>query len=257
MRRLGCLLVLLAFVWGGCTSGPMNVSETYYYRVSNGTNANYFKLSVDAASRLGVSEYRSGYFPARSVDSLFGEVTSQGGIDALRMRDEVEKMINTNVFLMTQQWLEVARQTNASPEALQSLADARRRLLTIPLPRPTADVVVMDYNPLAGIIEQHADEKLVFLLSSNPDEVIGKIANFSESDQTVLTIQRLSESTLKRRSDETSGRQAELTAQRISFDAVVYRELQAGLRTATNSATTATEAIQEIDRMLNLLDSQP
>src|SRR4051812_33129406 len=89
----------------GCSTGPLNVHEVHYYKAVAGDRANYFRLTVDAHSRLGVAEYRSGWFPARSVDSLFGEVTSDGGTKAMRMQDAVAELINTNVFITTQKWL--------------------------------------------------------------------------------------------------------------------------------------------------------
>ena len=112
-------------------------------------------------------------------------------MDALKTREEIEKLINTNVFITTKGWLEAAATTNATVIDLERLEKARKRVLQYPGPEVLPEGVLMDYNPITGLVQFHSDEKLIFLLSSDPNEVIGKIVNFTESDETVLSINRL------------------------------------------------------------------
>lgn len=185
------VFIALVLVLGltACGSGSMRVKEVFYYRVANHTNANYFRLTVDAHTKLGVSELRAGWFPARSVDSLFGDVSSGSGVEALKTRVEAEKFINKKVLEATTNYVNAAIQTNAID--LAPYNRARMQALLYYDSPPPEGFKIMDYDPLAGLVTEHADEKFVMVLSSNPDEVVGKIANFTETDETVLSIHKL------------------------------------------------------------------
>ena len=255
LRSANLLFGGLAFL-AGCSTGPMRVHELQYYRVANSTNANYFRLTIDAVTHIGVSKYRAGYFPARSVDSLFGEVSSTSGVDALRTRDELEKLINTNVFLVTSNWLFAASKPGTELGDLEKLNTARARLLTYPKPQLAPGTVLMDYDPIRGVVERHSDEKMVFLLASDPDSVINKIANFTESDATVLTINRLSHAMSDKQQDSVDRRGAMLQVNK-KYDAVAYQALQAALNMAGDSTTPADAAVKEINTLIQIIDSRP
>jgi hypothetical protein len=255
--HLNCLwLFALPVFLAGCTTGPMYVGEVHYYKVASATNANYFRLTVNAETHLGVAKYRSGFFPARSVDSLYGEVSSTAGVDALRTRDEIEKLINTNVFLVTSNWLQAARDPDTPTNRLAKIGATRSRLLTYPLPQLAPGTALMDYDPIRGVVERHGDEKMVFFLASNPDDVINKIANFTETDATVLTINRLSTAAADQRRGAVEARGAALQVNQ-KYDALAYRALLDALRVATNSASTTPDALKEINSLIELLDAQP
>jgi len=61
----------------------MTLQETHYFAPINETHSNYYRLRILAQTELGVSQYRSGWFPATSVDRLFGKVEDEGGGKAL------------------------------------------------------------------------------------------------------------------------------------------------------------------------------
>lgn len=242
--------------FAGCTTGPMDITEVQYYRVANSTNANYFRLTINAETHLGVAKYRSGYFPARSVDSLFGEVSSTSGVDALTTRDEIEKLINTNVFLLTSNWLTTARDPDADTNKLKNINAARARLLTYPKPQLAAGTVLMDYDPLRGVVQEHGDEKMVFVLASDPDTIINKIANFTESDATVLSINRLSQAMADHQQESVDRRGATLQVNK-KYDSVVYQALTNAIPVATNGATSADVAMKQIDTLIQIIDARP
>ncbi len=77
--KTGWLGVALSWLLVACTTGPMDVREVRYWAVSNGKETNYYRLRVTGATRLGVAGYKSGWFPARAVDRLFGDVSSDDG----------------------------------------------------------------------------------------------------------------------------------------------------------------------------------
>jgi len=245
---LQCLL-------SGCTTAPLKVHEVHYYRVATGTNVNYFRLTVDADSRLGVAEYRSGWFPARSVDSVFGDASQSGGEQALRMRTELEKQIDAHIMLTTTNWLNAAAATNVTPEELERLAEARKRVLSYPLDGPLPGSGEMDYNPITGLVKLHSDEKLIFMLASNPDEIIGKIANFSQSEQTSLTIHKFTDTLLQRQTDQQAARSA-TEAVKAKRDALIFENLATSLSVITNQPSLSKDAaIFQIDTLLSLLEA--
>lgn len=51
----------------------------------------------------------------------------------------------------------------------------------------------MEYHPNRDLIIRHSDEKLVLVLSSNPDEIITQLAQLSESSKTEETINKFVE----------------------------------------------------------------
>src|SRR5262245_39773898 len=91
LRPFGTLACLSFLMTAACSLGIMEAEEVHYYAITNGENTNYYRLRVSADTLLGVSEYRSGYFPARAVDTVFGEVTSDGATRALATRNELER----------------------------------------------------------------------------------------------------------------------------------------------------------------------
>ena len=126
------------FLWmvllmvNGCSLGPLRVEETHYYAVSNGTNTNSYRLDIRAASFLGDAGYRSGWFPAHAIDSLFGDTTAQGGLAALETRSKLEQQINYKLVSTNQAWLEYASQWDAKNDKLKGLLMARKRVLGYP-----------------------------------------------------------------------------------------------------------------------------
>ena len=173
---LGALVLM--FVPLACTTGPMEIREVHYYAVPNGENTNYFRLKVTAKTSLGVASYREGWFPADAVDSLFGDVSEPGSVKALEAKVELKSAIRKGIVDTTKAWLKEASNPNADPEKLKNLFEARRRVLAYPknIGEPFAGGLEIEYNPMKSLVAAHWDEKKVYVLASNPDEVVGKMA---------------------------------------------------------------------------------
>jgi hypothetical protein len=236
----------------------MRVHEVHYFKVESGEHANFYRMTVDADTTLGIAEYRSGWFPARSVDSLFGDVSSDGGVSALRFRNDLEGLIETNVLKTTRAYLEEASNPNADPNELRRLAEARRRVLAYPRssglkPRDYAEI---DYDPARGIVTRHGDEKLVFIVSSNPDEVVGKIASFSESSASALTIQNLSRVVQIQVGNDLLAREGAAEAL-AKLDTLLVAQLTNTVNSIANYDVTKEVGIQKIDFILDLVNSLP
>jgi len=266
-RTRSGLVAALAFAvtCAACTSGPMKVREEHYFAVPNGSNTNYYRLRVTADTEVGVSEYRSGWFPASAVDSLFGDVSAEGTAEAYASRRKLQEGLQKGIETKSDAWLKEAANPDADLAELQRLMAARRRVLAYPrsIGDPFPNSIEVEFNPVQGLVITHSDEKLVFVLASDPDEVVGRIANFAESDKTVYSVNRLAGMLTQRASNEVVAREAQ---ERIAkqLDGVVHGQVGSALAAlkdlhalAGSGAETAkrTRALSEIDTLLAVLDA--
>jgi hypothetical protein len=248
---------LLAAV-NGCSSGKTTAREVHYYAVTNGTDTNYYRLRVEAKAELGKSEYRSGWFPARAVDNAFGQVTTEGGVSALAARTEIESAYNQKVLETTKAWLDEAGKPHPNQDVLMELFLARRRILAYPAgegsPFPGGKAVEVEYNPAKGVVRLHSDEKLIFVMSSDPDEVIQNISNFAESEKTSMTINQFAGVISQRVNNEVAADEATEAVNRKG-DRLVEAQIQKALDATKDPTTSANAAVAEIDSVLNLVNA--
>jgi predicted component of type VI protein secretion system len=265
-KKLRCISSLVSAILVstvGCSTVPMEVKETRYFMVTNGENTNYYRLHVFADTRLGVSEYRSGWFPADAVDSVFGDVSETGSTAALSDRREIEALVRAAIKETYQNWLEAAKKPNASIDKLQKLMDARRRVLAFPVieGEPFPNSVEIEYNPSKGISLRHADEKLVFILSSNPNEVVGKIANFAQSRETTLSIQHLGNIIAQRNRNQLIEQEAKNTLD-IKVGKVIVEQIDDTVLSIDNAFTSGLDPdpgdvlrrVESLDTLLKTLN---
>lgn len=254
-RRAQLTLALAAAMLAGCTTGPMDIREVRYWAVSNGKETNYYRLRVTGATRLGVAGYKSGWFPARAVDRLFGDVSSDGGVTELQVRTELEQQIAEKIKATQSRWLQAAENPDADPATLRALMEARRRILAYPAKTatPFPDAIEVEYNPGLGVATRYADEKLVFVLASNPDEIISSLARFVEEDKTVLTVNRLAGIITQRAAVDVASREAVQSVDKGS-DARLVEGMQK-TRTRLAPGTDKATALGAVDVLLTLVDS--
>ena len=256
-NRLFKMLFIVPLVLMSCSTGRMKIEEQRYYAIRRGDNTNYYRLKVCAETFLGDSEYRSGWFSSHAVDSLFGDVTSQGGAKAMEARRAIEKQIREKIIETDRAWLNKAADPMADDKELEKLLEARRRILAYPIweASPIIGAVEIEYNPAKGVAMAHADEKLVFVLSSDPDEVIGTIANFAESDKTVFSINQFAKITAQRLRNQIAADEA-AEAVNKKVDNLIHAQMQKALQVIDPFSADKTEqAISEIDTLLLLLES--
>lgn len=175
----------------GCSAGPMDISERSYLGACNGDSRVYYRVTITGKTKFGVSEFRQGWFPADAVDALFGDVSAEAAKERT-VRDELRSQIDEAMLLASKNYLARAVDPCTTPEELQKALDAVRRVrLTA---RDSAEgldgAVVMEYQPNRDLVIRHSDEKLVLVLSSNPDEIINQLAQLSESAKTEETINK-------------------------------------------------------------------
>ncbi len=178
----------------GCGTGPMNISERSYLGACNGECRVYYRVTITGKTQLGACEFRQGWFPASAVDALFGDVSADTAKQQT-VRDELRRQIDEALLLANKNYLAQAVDPKATPEDLKKCLDAIRRVrLTAEDSAEGLDgAVVMEYQPNRDLVIRHSDEKLVLVLSSNPDEIITQLAQLSESERTEETINKFVE----------------------------------------------------------------
>jgi hypothetical protein len=192
--------------------GTMKIRETHYYAVEDENNTNVYRLKITAKSVLGEAKYQSGYFPASAVDRVFGDIKGSGGTGELQIHEALTTEIRNATLSTTQNYLQVASDPDSTDEDIQKALNVRRNILAYPslsteLPM---DARIIDYNPGLGIVLKNSDSKMVFVFSSNPDNVIGNIKNFAESDQTALAVSRLAQVTSQQTRNDVAEEEAVL-----------------------------------------------
>jgi hypothetical protein len=234
----------------------MEIRERHYFAVPGGENTNYYRLRVEAKTKLGVSGYRSGWFPADAVDYAFGNVSDEGGMEALKIRNQLKEQINQKILATNNAWLNEAAKPDADSTKLDGLMRARRRILAYPSSStpPYKESFEIEYNPLKGVHTRFSEDKLIFVLASDPDAVIANIANFAENQQTVLAIDRLSGVIAQRARNEIAVSEvvAEVNA---SLDQLLLEQIKLAEAVVMDPESTPNKNIREINTLLILLDS--
>lgn len=251
--------LLLAFavagVGGGCTLGPLEVSERYYLAATNGRETAYFRVRVNAQTFLSKAEFRQGWFPSRAVDALFGDVSDEGGGKALTVREKLREQIDEAVVETSREYLLAARKPNTSREELMKLLETRNRVLLTPTPGlgQSRDAQLIEYDPKRGLTVLHGDERLVFVLSANPDEIIGQIANFAEEERTQQTIHKFTDILVQSSRKEVATKAATAEVE-SSGDKLVAAQIDVVLKTL-QAGVTRDQAIEQIGALIHLVQS--
>ncbi len=203
----GVFLLIIA----GC--GTMKFSETHYYAVEDESNTNIYRLKITGKSVLGEAKYQSGYFPASAVDRVFGNVKGNGGTAELQAHETLITEIRNATLITTQHYLKIASNPESTDEDIQKALNARRNILAYPSlsSGAPANTRIIDYNPSRSLVLKNSDSKMVYVFSSNPDNVIGNIKNFAESDQTALAVSRLAQVTSQQTRNDVAEKEAVFT----------------------------------------------
>ncbi|MCJ8294370.1 MAG: hypothetical protein MJK15_08180 [Colwellia sp.] len=216
------IIALVSLISSGC--GVMKFNETHYYAVKSDDNVNVYRLIVKGNTVLSDAKYQSGWYPKNAVDSLYGNVRNSGGSSALQAKQDIEKLSRESTVRAISAYYKVAENPNSSEDDIQKAMQVRRRVLAYPtlnenIPKNSQ---IIDYNPSLGLAISHIDEKMVFILSANPDIVVGNIKNFAESDKTALTISQLAKVSVQRARNEIVAAEAK----EIVYSEIVHFQLE-------------------------------
>jgi len=249
---LACLL--FGATLAGCSLGSTRLEETHFLAVPSDENINYFRIRVIGKTDLGDAGFRSGWFPATAIDSLWGDASSTGASAARKVEEDIKTKINEKILATKQGYLEAAADPKADPAVIQGWLAAERRVRAtageeVALPDGALEI---EYDPAANLVLRHAGEKLIFVLSSDPDTVIGTISNFSENTQTGATVLRLADVLRQRSVDEVATTEARNDARSKSVDAVVERI--DSVAAATDSAA-RDDLVREVESLRIMLEN--
>lgn len=252
-RAVVCI-VLSSLALGGCSLGMTKIDHSHYLAVPSEKNVNYFRIRVTGRTKLGKTSYRSGWYPAAAVDSLYGDASQSGASAAYKLEEDLKSKINDKILATADGYLNAAADPKADPGLLEAWLAAQRRVRAFPgdeVPLPNGAVEI-EYQPGANLALRHSGEKLIFVLSSDPDEVIGAISNFSQNVETGATVLRLADVIRQRSVDEVAATEARNAARGKTNEVLVQRidSLQAVTEKATR-----TELTREIESLRILLEN--
>ena len=258
-------LTLLLCAAAGCQFGKTKADEKYYLRATNGRETNYFKITVKARSDLAKAEFRHGWFPRSAVDSLFGKVTQEDEVDAVlareQLREQIDKAFKKKQAEYLAELMEPFDEENpdARNEKLQRLLEDINRIRAHPGPRAGLygdDVTLMEYDPRAGLVTERSDEKLVLFMSADPDEVVGKIAGFTEEAQTTKTVRKFGKLLVGREAAKQveAASQNELALQQSRDIAAAVKEATDEIKAAPRDRKVVTQALQKLITFLDALE---
>lgn len=142
-----CTMALLS----GCI-GPMWVHEKYYMMVPEGDECVCYRVTVSGATVLGEARFVEGRYPAKAVDALYGEVSKPTAPEG----DTNEK-----------------RASRGPDEAGKDGAGTER---------PEQGRAQRESGQEAA--EGQEEEKLVLVVSNDPDRIIEQIRRTSRAQQT-------------------------------------------------------------------------
>lgn len=212
-----CLAGLASMVLACCSSGPMNVEETYYLKVTNGQDNGYIRINVSAGTHLSEARYNSGWYLAEAVDALFGNISEDPDGATGAARDAMRERLIEALKAGQEAYLRLALDENTTDKQLTAALHRWKRVRFAPgFDSPSIrDSILVEYNAAQDIETVRAGKKLVFFLSANPDQIIQSISKFANDAETKAAIQRFSEVIIQRAMAEVDERKAraEVTAQ--------------------------------------------
>lgn len=184
-RRIFAALV--ASVAAGCLGcASFNKSEIYAAYGADGEVV-YYRINLKGYGSLGKVDYRSGWFSARAVDELFGDVTSQGDL-------------RVSVLRHRQRAIEAA--TKAYADAVDAQKNDERDAAKARMDRIKSDFKPLMDDPADGSGPEdlpttapadvtraeafdYVGKKFVMVLANDPDEILKMIGDSIQKDKLV------------------------------------------------------------------------
>ncbi|OIQ50737.1 hypothetical protein BerOc1_02679 [Pseudodesulfovibrio hydrargyri] len=250
------LLAVLALSLMGC---GIDVQESRYYAAYNPSGeVSVYRLDIKANAQLTEGKYASGWYPRASVDSLTGAVNADQILKDLKTRIAIEQEIDKKVLAAYKEWLKIAANPASDPKDRQKTLDTLRLVLSYPTTEnfQREGMCYIEYQPTEGIVMRHADEKMVFLLSSDPTKVLNAINNFTQSTEAALNINQLSDLFNAQALGEHGTLMASMHATR-NYGHLIEGELDA-LATSPPTDTASQKAtISEMTKLIEMLQSMP
>lgn len=256
-QRITCFFYYLVVIFlFSCSSGKTRLDTVNYYSVSNGDNVNYYRIRIDNKSKLSKVKYKSGWYPTRAVDRLFGSVTSNEAIKYLEIQEIIRKQYDKRIIEVNELWLKAAGNPATSTDSLKKIMKARKRILAYPYSTdPFEDAFEVEYNPEKGLAIHHSDEKFVIAISANPNEVMDNISAFAESDQTSLQIKNISNVIRRQNENEIKIIEAKYQANKSNDSTVLAFQIDKILRLTDQTDISTSRLLNEIGALKILINN--
>lgn len=252
-------LICSAFGFLSCSTGKTYVKTVSYYGVPSGDNTNYYKVNIESNSKLSKLNYESGWYPESALDRLFGNTSSDATVKVLETQDALTTQYNETIIELNKKWLEKASDINVGDSELQAYLNARRRLLAYPNLgfMPIQNSFELEYNPERSLAVAHANEKFAIVISANPNEVVGKISSFAESDQTTMEINRIGNLLKNDRTNDLIKLKARYEVDKEFDQKVLVHQLESLKNLADTGAAGVSkdEALREIQVLRTLIEN--
>ena len=117
---------------------------------------------------------------------------------------------------------------------------------------PTGAVEI-EYDPGANLALRHAGEKFVFVLSSNPDEILNPITRFAEDTKTSATVLRLADVIRAQAFNQVATTEAQNAAMK-NMDNLIVQRIDVVLDMLENDPT-RDDLVREIEALRILVEN--
>ena len=153
----------LAGIISSCTSATLNKKELFAEYNGKG-RANYYRFNLNVEGRNSKAKYRSGWYSARAVDDLFGNIASD--VDIKAATAEIHGKTVKKTF---EKYMNSLLDENEPSKKDLYKANYEEALSAV------SGVASVSEDPLAAI--DHANEKFVMMFANDPDAIIKAINN--------------------------------------------------------------------------------
>ncbi len=158
------LAALLCFLAAGCTSAH-HERVAYFAEYGEDGRTNYYRVKVSWTAENGIVDYRSGWFDARAVDELFGEVSGKHDLEAARKNRAQVAVARTFDAYMTA--LEQGDSVDAIAVRRAAYEEALERALTV-----VQVVPITEAGQVLNPLDDKKSKKFLIIFSQDPDAII-------------------------------------------------------------------------------------
>jgi hypothetical protein len=255
VRLMAGALVLVPLLLSACSTGQTRINETHFLAVPSGGHVNFYRVHVEGHTAFGVTDFHTGWYPADAVDSLYGDASDKGAVEAFRVKEQIRSKYDAAILKTQDGYLNAASDPKTDAGTLQSWLLAQRRVRATagadtPLPQ---GAIELEYNPVGHLATPHAGQKLVLVLSSDPTSVIAAISSFSSEVQTGATVMDLADLVRQQTTNDLISAEARNDA-RAKTNPLIAQRL-AALSDFLKTKPTRTDLLREIDSMRVLLEN--
>jgi hypothetical protein len=173
----------------GCSTKAEFKKTEMFAEYGNNCSAQYYRVTTEIMGKNAQVDYRSGWYDAVAVDALFGNISAEQTIEAAtakRKKTAIQKTLDNYMKALEdgEDATAIAKKKADYESALQGIQG------TTTLGDPPSSVL------------DHADDKFVIILSSDPDKVIelikGKVQSNNLKDTISYVLARKNSSQLTR-----------------------------------------------------------